>query len=114
MAQRAQCAGQDRAGPSCPSDAVHDDSLSARDVTGGELRGLPHTAPLSVRVLRCQAATEILERYVVGDERRRIVVRGVQADDVAEAQVAKRKPVEFGIRKRHARQASRNIRDDEE
>jgi hypothetical protein len=69
---------------------MHDDSFSARDVLRGKLSGLPHTTLLSVGVSRYQAAVEILERDVVGNERRRIVVRFVEADDATKALVTER------------------------
>jgi hypothetical protein len=75
---------------------------------------LPHTTPLSVGVSRYQAAVEVLERDVVCREGRGIVARGMQADDVTKTLAVKGGPVELGIRKRHTRQASGNIRDDEE
>ncbi len=114
MAQPDQRASKDSAGASRPSDAMDDDSLTVRDVVRRELGGLPHAATLSVGVSRYQAAVEILERDVVCREGRGIVARGMQADDVTKALAVKGGPVELGIRKRHTRQASGNIRDDEE
>ena len=93
---------------------MHNDSVPARDALRGKLSGLPHTALLSLGVSRYQAAVEILERDVVCRQGRGIVARGMQADDVTKALAVEGAPVVLGIRKRHTRQASGNIRDDEE